>query len=198
MTRTTKIPRSKILFVTGFNPAPATFARRAAGRARFRFACHRRRHCHASHQRPAGLFPVEPTVTALDFVVTPGFFQTTGISLLRGRTFTRSRQFNHDARRHGESGIRPPLPARRGAAGKTDSVWIVSGAPAWSEIVGIVGNVKVYSESTREAPEVYESFFQHPVGSFSVMVRTASDPAGLSSRSRGAVAQVDAEFLCLT
>jgi putative ABC transport system permease protein len=146
--------------------------------------------------RPDSPTPNSPTnerFTALDFVVTPEFFQTSGIALLRGRTFTgadsaakpRVVMVNQDfADRyfHGEE----PL----GKQIQLD----VSGEPVWSEIVGIVGNVKVYSGSSRDAPEVYESFFQRPVNSFSLIVRAASDPAALSSALRGAVAQADADL----
>ncbi len=137
--------------------------------------------------------PTNERLTALDFVVTPEFFQTTSIALLRGRTFTEGDSATTprvvlvnkdfvDRYLHGEE-----------ALGKQIQL-DVSGAPVWSQIVGIVGNVKVYSESTRDAPEVYESYFQRPVGSFSLVVRASSDPAALSSALRGAVAQVDAEL----
>jgi predicted permease len=137
--------------------------------------------------------PMNERLTALDFVVTPDFFQTTGIALLRGRMFTEVdsattprvvivNQDFADRYLHGEE----PL----GKQIQLD----VSGEPAWSEIVGIVGNVKVYSESSRDAPEAYESFFQRPVGSFSLIVRAASDPAALSSSLRGAVAQADPDL----
>jgi predicted permease len=137
--------------------------------------------------------PASQRLTAIDFVVTPDFFETFGISFLRGRTFaeadsattTRVVIVNQEfANRylHGEE----PL----GKQVQLD----VSGTPVWSEIVGVVGNVKVFSESTREAPEVYESFFQRPVGSFSMVVRAGSDPAALFSALRGAVAQVDPDI----
>ena len=137
--------------------------------------------------------PNNERLTALDFVVTPDFFQATSIALLRGRTFTEDdsptkprvvmvNQDFVDRYLQGEE-----------ALGKQIQL-DVSGEPVWSEIVGIVGNVKVYSESSRDAPEVYESFFQRPVGSFSLVVRTASDPTGLSSALRGAVAQADADL----
>ena len=71
----------------------------------------------------------------------------------------------------------------------------VSGAtPEWSEIVGVVSNVKTYSEETRDDPEVYEPFLQRPVSSFSLIVRTSSDPSSLASALREAVAQVDSEL----
>jgi hypothetical protein len=71
----------------------------------------------------------------------------------------------------------------------------VSGAaPEWSQIVGVVNNVKTYSEETRDDPEIYEPLFQRPVSSLSLMVRSNSDPASLASALRSAVSHVDAEL----
>jgi len=132
--------------------------------------------------------------SALDFVVTPDYFRTADIPLLQGRTFTEmdspktprvllvNQQF---VNRYLNSQV--PL----GAQIRMD---VSGGPPEWSEIVGVVGNVKSYSESERDDPEVYESFFQRPVPSFSVMLRSASDPEGLASALRSSVAQVDAEL----
>jgi putative ABC transport system permease protein len=71
----------------------------------------------------------------------------------------------------------------------------VPGAPpGWSQIIGVVNNVKVYSEATAEDPGVYEPFLQRPVSAFSVMVRSATEPNNLIPELRNAVAQVDAEL----
>jgi putative ABC transport system permease protein len=71
----------------------------------------------------------------------------------------------------------------------------VSGStPQWSEIVGVVGNVKTYSEGTTDDPAAYEPFLQRPVQSFSFIVRASSDPNSLASAIRDAVAQADAEL----
>ena len=64
----------------------------------------------------------------------------------------------------------------------------------WSEIVGVVSNVKSYSEDVRVDPEVYESFLQSPVPSFSVIIRSKADPASLILALRKAIAELDAEL----
>jgi putative ABC transport system permease protein len=71
---------------------------------------------------------------------------------------------------------------------------VIGATPEWSEIVGVVNNVKSYSEDTRDDPEVYEPFLQRPVSSVSLMVRASSDPNSLASALRDAVAQVDSEL----
>jgi len=138
--------------------------------------------------------PSNQPLSALDSVVTPDFFRAAGITLRRGRTFTEmdnasaprvvvvNQEFVH---RHLHD--QEPL-------GKQIWLDVSSAAPAWSEIVGVVGNVKSYSEDTRDDPEVYEPFLQRPVPSFSLLVRATSDPNTLASALRNAVAQVDAEL----
>jgi putative ABC transport system permease protein len=71
----------------------------------------------------------------------------------------------------------------------------VSGAPAgWSQIIGVVHNLKTYSQTAAEDPAVYEPFHQRPVGSFSLMVRTKADPDNLTSDVRTVVSKIDAEL----
>jgi len=138
--------------------------------------------------------PASQRLHALDVVVTSDYFRATGIPLLRGRTFTESdnaaaprvllvnQEFVHRHLKEAE-----PL-------GQQIRLDVSGVAPVWSEIVGVVANVKTYSEDTREEPQVYEAFLQRPLPSFSLMVRASSDPNGLASALRSAVAQVDAEL----
>ena len=138
--------------------------------------------------------PAGQVLTAFDIVVTPDFFRTAQIPLSKGRVF--SPQDNAAAPRvvvvnqkfvdkflHGEDAI-----------GKQIRVEANGAQAAWSQIVGVVNNVKNYSESAVEDPGFYEPFQQRPLASFSVMVRTTSDPNGLLSDLRKAVAQADSEL----
>ncbi|HYM76862.1 MAG TPA: ABC transporter permease [Candidatus Dormibacteraeota bacterium] len=138
--------------------------------------------------------PASQVLTAFDTVVTPEYFRTAGISLLKGRQF--SDQDNAAAPRvvvvnqkfvdrylNGEEALGKQIQAE------------VGGAPAgWSQIIGVVNNVKTYSEATAEDPGVYEAFLQRPVSSFSVMVRSTTEPNNLIADMRSSVAQVDAEL----
>lgn len=138
--------------------------------------------------------PADQRLRALDAVVTADYFQAAGISLLRGRTFIETdnataprvvvvnQEFAH---RHLQD--QEPL-------GKQIRLDVVGATPEWSEIVGVVNNVKAYSEDTRDDPEVYEPFLQRPVSSFSLMVRSTSDPNALASALRSTVAQLDTEL----
>jgi predicted permease len=138
--------------------------------------------------------PAGQVLTALDIVVTPDYFRTAGISILRGRPFSEQdnmatprvlvvNQKFVDRYLHGKD-----------AVGKQVQLE-VSGAPAgWSQIIGVVHNVKNYSQTAAEDPAVYEPFHQRPVGSFSLMVRTKSEPDNLISDVRTLVSKVDAEL----
>jgi predicted permease len=138
--------------------------------------------------------PANQQFTAGDNVVTTDFFGTAGIPLLRGRVFTeqdtplapRVIVVNQEfVNRHFHD--QNPL-------GKQIQLNVSGSAFEWSEIVGVVGNVKTYSEGIIDDPQVYEPFLQRPISSFSLMLRTGSDPSALASPLRSAVAQLDAEL----
>jgi putative ABC transport system permease protein len=80
------------------------------------------------------------------------------------------------------------------ALGKQFRLDVSGAAPAWREIIGVIGNVKSYSVDTREDPQVYESYLQRPGSSFSVTVQTAGDPNSFASEFRNAVVQLDPEL----
>lgn len=138
--------------------------------------------------------PANQQLNVLDSVVSTEFFRTSGIPLLRGRTFTDmdntaaprvivvNQEFVH---RHLHD--QNPL-------GKQIRLDVSGAAPQWSEVVGVVGNVKTYSEGTRDDPQVYEPLLQRPVSSFTLMVRTSADPNSLAPALRNAVRQLDAEL----
>jgi len=142
--------------------------------------------------------PAGQHFSALNFVVTENYFQTAGIALLRGRSFTE--RDNDSAspvvlvndefvRRHFQN--QDPLGKQILLDPQSDAS---SSVPEWREIVGIVGNVKSYSEDDREEPQVYEPFLQRPARAFSLMIRTSVDPSSLAPSLRDSVSQIDAEL----
>ena len=138
--------------------------------------------------------PASQPLSTLDSVVTPDYFRATGIPLLRGRTFAEmdngaaprvvlvNQEFVHRLLQDQE-----PL-------GKQIRLDVSGATPEWNEIVGVVGNVKTFSEAINDDPQVYELFLQRPVPSFSLVLRASSDPNSLASALRKAVAQADAEL----
>jgi len=132
--------------------------------------------------------------SALDSVVTSAYFRTTGIPLLAGRTFDETDDASAPRvvvvnQKFVERFLNGQEPLR------TQITLEVSGATAKpSRIVGVVGNVKTHSQSTRDDPQVYEPFLQRPVDNFSFMVRATGDPNVVASAVRNVMAQIDVEL----
>jgi predicted permease len=138
--------------------------------------------------------PANQRPTTCNSVVTAEYFHAAGIPLLQGRTFTEVD--NASAPRvvvvnqefvHRDLLDQQPL-------GKQIRLDVHGATPEWSQIIGVVANVKASSEETRDEPEVYEPFLQRPVPSFSLMLRASSDPNTLASALRNAVEQLDPEL----
>jgi putative ABC transport system permease protein len=148
---------------------------------------------HGQPELPSGQRP-----QAVHYRVTAGYFQTAGIPLLRGRVFT---EMDHAGappvviinqefvRRHFKDGEDP-----LGSQIRLDVKDVNNSTSGWSRIVGVVADVKTYSELSRYDPNVYEPLLQRPLTSFSLMIRTSSDPENLSSALRKNVAQIDPEL----
>ena len=131
---------------------------------------------------------------ASNVVVTTDYFQVAGVPLLRGRAFTETDDANtprvvliNQEFAHRYFPDRDPL-------GKQIRVDTKDTEPAWSEIVGVVSDVKSYSEETRVDPEVYQAFLQRPVSYFSIMLRSNVEPDSLMPALRQAVAGLDVEL----
>jgi putative ABC transport system permease protein len=138
--------------------------------------------------------PVSQPPTAGDCVVTPDYLRTAGVSLLRGRAFTEDDTANappvvlvNQEFVHKYLHDQDPL-------GKQIRLDVTGALSQPSQIIGVVSNVKWYSESPREEPQLYESFLQRPVTSFSLMIRSSSDPDVLASALHNTVAQMDVEL----
>jgi putative ABC transport system permease protein len=135
--------------------------------------------------------PVNEERSALDVVVTPEYFHTVGIPLLRGRTFSEL-----DNRNGSRVAIINDEFVRRYLKGK-DPLGVrikKSTSSDWNEVVGVVSDVKSYSEATRVEPEIYESIFQRPVPSLAVMIRSDVEPGSLTTALRSAVAELDRDL----
>lgn len=132
--------------------------------------------------------------TALDVVVTPEYFDLIRIPLLQGRTFTarddgsvsRVVVVNHEFAHKYFPG--------QSAVEKHIQLDVTGVAPTWYEIVGVVADVKSYSEDPRLDPEVYEAWAQRPLASFSFMLRSNVEPSSLIPSLRRALAEVDEEL----
>src|SRR5262249_41885157 len=132
--------------------------------------------------------------TVIDTVATSQFFDAAAVPLLRGRLFTE--MDNNTVRR--VVVVNQQFVQRyfqgQDPLGKQIRLDIPRTTPQWSEVVGVVGNVKTFSQAPRDDPEVYEAFLQRPVSSFSLMLRSSAEPGSSAPNLRQVVAEVDAEL----
>ncbi|HYM25334.1 MAG TPA: ABC transporter permease, partial [Vicinamibacterales bacterium] len=130
-------------------------------------------------------------------IVTPDYFRTMRIPLVRGRLFD-----VHDDGVGPEVVIVNDKLAQRFFAGRNPigetiriGVRLTRGVRSdWKTIVGVVGDVKYNSLDADAAPEVYLPFAQHQVDSFTIAVRTTGDPMAFAPTLRRDVAAIDREM----
>jgi putative ABC transport system permease protein len=125
-------------------------------------------------------------------VVTPDYFQTLGVPLLAGRTFTDRDDANaaavaivSEATAHhfwpGQDVIGKHL---RGACGDDKT---------WCQVVGVVGDLKQHHLEQASKLAVYVPFSQDPWAFFALVVRTRLEPASAASAVESAIHSVDAD-----
>ena len=130
--------------------------------------------------------------------ITPDYFRTLGIPLLQGRPFAESDVYEAPwvilinetmARRYFPNenpiGKRLAMGGRKspGTPDNTDP----SGRPTWKEIVGVVADMKKLNLSADTVPEVFVPYWQWPMQSPTLVVRTAAEPAGIAAAIRSEV-----------
>jgi predicted permease len=138
--------------------------------------------------RPTG--PNTHMLTADYAAVTPGYFRTLGIPLLRGRTFSEL-----------DSENAPPVVivnqtfvARYFPGEDPIGKRIHVGNdrhPGYSEIVGVIGDTRHNGLDAEINPTMYESYLQSAALSMEIAVRTATDPMNMVTLMRREIAGVD-------
>ncbi len=121
--------------------------------------------------------------------ISPDYFRTLGIPLLRGRTFT-----DRDAEKApmvaivDDAFVRRYLPNEDPIGRGLD---IGNGSDGFYQIVGVVGDVHYDSLEVKATPTMYVPFRQDVFSSMWVMARTNGDPAQLTSVVRQTVRDID-------
>jgi predicted permease len=140
--------------------------------------------------------PAAPGQTpAADYrLVSPDYFRTMGIQLLKGRFFTDS---DHKDAPHvmiiNESFARKHF-ANEEAVGKRITASDGDDTPP-REIIGVVADVRHAGLDAEAGAEYYVSYLQTPPPSrLTIVARTSGDPASLAGTLRGAIRQSDQEM----
>ena len=143
-----------------------------------------------------GYTPPNPDVP--DFIqyriVTPDYFKTIGIPLLKGRFFT-----HHDGRDGQPVTIISQSLARKfwgdeDAIGKRIRPGGLNSSSPWHTVVGVVGDVYHSGAREGEIPIWYRSVYQHNWSAMSLAVKTTGDPAGGLRQIKDALGQVDSRL----
>jgi putative ABC transport system permease protein len=126
--------------------------------------------------------------------VSPDYFRTMGIPLLKGRTFT-----EQDKTDSPSVVIISETLARQNFPGEEPlgkRLILDDEKPAY-EIIGVVGDVRHEGLEKETYPGYYLSFYQAPERQVNLMVRSAPtvDPAGLQSAVRNVIKEMDQEQL---
>jgi putative ABC transport system permease protein len=117
------------------------------------------------------------------------YFQTMGIPLVRGRTFT-----SQDTEKAPMVAIVDQKFVERNFPDVDpigQGIDIGNGTDGFYEIVGVVGNVRDLALESDPGPTMYVPYPQGVFSAVSVVVRTKSDPAQLSSAARQTVREID-------
>src|SRR5690348_404558 len=140
----------------------------------------------ASPQSPGTSLP-----QVIDDGISPGYFEATGVPLLRGRFFTKedsptsprtaiinatmSRRFWHDA---------DPL-------GKRFKFAYQSATDPWITVVGVVGDMRRDGLTRDPVSQIFLPLSQHPARGMDLLVRTSGDPRTFATSLRHAIQSAD-------
>jgi putative ABC transport system permease protein len=121
--------------------------------------------------------------------ITPGYFKAMGIPLIRGREFNSGDSANGALVAVVSQSAAQRFFPKEDPIGKRINIQNPNGK--WSEIVGVVGDVKEYSLDSESPAENYEPLTQHPYPFQTFVMRTSGSPAGLSGAIRSAIRSID-------
>jgi len=127
--------------------------------------------------------------TALSQTVTPDYWLTLRVPLIRGRYFT-----TQDGPEATQVAVISAQLARRiwpnqDAVGKR--VQLGGDKEPWRTVVGVAGDVRQSSFDTGATATAYVPFAQSPRASSALAIRTVGDPLALAAAARAAVANID-------
>ncbi len=123
--------------------------------------------------------------------ITPAFFRTLRIPVLRGRAFTADDgPDTNPVAMVSESLARRIWPGQD-PVGKRIRLGSGQAHEPWRTVVGVAGEVRITDFVPEPRPTVYVPFAQAPETSLTMTVRTAGNPVALTAAARAAVKSID-------
>jgi putative ABC transport system permease protein len=143
--------------------------------------------------RPAPPSNAEPRAQVR--IVSPGYFATVGIPVLRGRAFSNAdRPGNPRVMVVSDETVRRYFPGEDPIGKRIDFGWGRDGDRLSGEIVGVVGDVRQHGLSVDVTPHVYAAWDQWPLDEITVVMRSRGDPAVALKAARAAVLSLDRDL----
>ena len=127
-------------------------------------------------------------------IATSEYFQTIGIPLKRGRSFAaEDRWGTTPVAIITEAAAKQYFPGEDPIGKKITLGWGRGpGKPrAGGEVIGIIGDIKDEGLAEPDPPQIYLPYAQWPIGSMSVVLKTAVPPASVTEAARRAVYSID-------
>lgn len=124
-------------------------------------------------------------------LVSPEYFRTMGIPLLRGQGITELDGANASFRVVINEALAQRYFSNEEPIGKFLKLGPESSDAPWFEVIGVLSNFRNEGLDTKTVPEMYVPYYQLPEPSMSLVVRTAGDPASMAPAVIGAVRSID-------
>jgi putative ABC transport system permease protein len=126
-------------------------------------------------------------------VVSPDYFQTMGIPLVKGRTFTEADGLSSLPVIIINQNMAATMWPGEDPIGRrmTVGVPLPGETPEYTTVVGVVGNVKHTTLSGETGMQMYQPAFQAPARNLTYILRTAVEPTSIVESARGAIASLD-------
>ncbi|HXS00648.1 MAG TPA: ABC transporter permease [Pyrinomonadaceae bacterium] len=124
-------------------------------------------------------------------LITPGYFQTMSIPILKGRSFTEQDRENTPNVIVVNEALASRYWPNQNAVGKRLGFEEDADKQVWREIVGVAGNIKHKALETDVMPEVYFPYKQFPGNFMNLVVHTDSDPVSMIPAIRNQVLSID-------
>ena len=126
------------------------------------------------------------------FAISPDYLRTLGIPLIRGRNFLSSDSAQAlPVALVNQAFVRRYFPNEDSIGKRIRLDTSGLDRPDWSEIVGVVGDVRDSFEQRKYVPQAYEPYPQKSSSLMTLVVRTGSDPSAFAPMLRRAVWGVD-------
>src|SRR5215831_1582935 len=131
---------------------------------------------------------------ALQSAVSPGYFRTMGMRLIRGRDFNDADVEGKEKVVIVDETIARRIFADEEPIGRRITFGGSKSGPQWSTIVGVVGAVKHYGLKKDARMQTYQPYQQASGGNMTIVARATGDPASLTAALRDKVAALDKDL----